>query len=186
MRLRRRAALGVALVAGAIGCSDAPRGPAAAGPCASVSERQPAPELRLRSLDGREYALAELKGRTIVLDFWATWCPPCEFQIPVLNAISDAWRERGVMVLGVAVDADGAEAVGPYAAEREIRYPILLGDETLARSFGAVGFPTSVLVAPDGTMTRPHAGLLEQEDLDRQLACLQPPATEEDDSPPPS
>lgn len=184
--MRLRAVVGAALLVGATACSEAPGGSTAAGRCASVSERRPAPELRLRSLDGREVTLAELKGQTVVLDFWATWCPPCLFQIPVLNAVADAWRDRGVTVLGVAVDAEGAEAVGPYAGEHEIRYTVLLGDEALARSFGAVGFPTSVLVAPDGTMTRPHAGLLEQADLDRQLACLQPPAVEEGDPAPAS
>jgi thiol-disulfide isomerase/thioredoxin len=163
-------ALGMAL----LGCSGGEGEKAAAGPCGDQEDRKPAPELRLQSLDGREYSLAELKGKTVVIDFWATWCPPCEFQIPVLNAIYDAWRDRGVMVLGVSVDTDGATVVAPYAAEHKVRYPVLLGDEALARRFGAVGFPTSVLVAPDGTIGRAHAGLLEQEELDAKIACLQP------------
>lgn len=141
-------------------------------------ERSLAPAFELPDLAGEIVRLADFAGRTVVIDFWATWCPPCEFQIPVLNAVHDAWRERGVVVLGVAVDAEGIEKVGPYVAEHEVRYPILLGDEALARKFGAVGFPSSVLIAPDGTMTKAHAGLLEQADLDAQIACLASPSGE--------
>jgi len=169
-----------AAAAVALGCSGDPEQVAGKeGPCADVAERKPAPELRLSSLDGREYALEDLRGKTVVLDFWATWCPPCEFQIPVLNAVYDAWRDSGVEVLGVAVDTEGADVVGPYAAKHDVRYPVLIGTEALAREFGAVGFPSSVLVAPDGTMSKAHAGLIEQADLEASLACLQeeaPPA----------
>ncbi|MCC6642032.1 MAG: TlpA family protein disulfide reductase [Deltaproteobacteria bacterium] len=175
MIVRANATLACLLFVAALACSRGEEATsAAAGPCAAVSERKPAPALALESLDGRAYSLADLEGKTVIIDFWATWCPPCEFQIPVLNAVYDAWRDRGVVVLGVAVDAEGAEIVAPYAAEHAIRYPVLLGNEALARSFGAVGFPTSVLVAPDGSMTRAHAGLVEKEDLDARLACLQP------------
>ncbi len=172
--IARSVAVCVALGLGLLACSAEEGERAAAGPCGAQEERTSAPELRLQSLDGREYSLAELKGKTVVIDFWATWCPPCEFQIPVLNAIYDAWRDRGVMVLGVSVDTDGAAVVAPYAAEHKVRYPVLLGDEALARRFGAVGFPTSVIVAPDGTIGRAHPGLLEQDELDARIACLQP------------
>jgi thiol-disulfide isomerase/thioredoxin len=172
--IARSVAMCAALGLGLLACSAEEGEKAAAGPCGVQEERKPAPELRLQSLDGREYSLAELKGKTVVIDFWATWCPPCEFQIPVLNAIYDAWRDRGVMVLGVSVDTDGAAVVAPYAAEHKVRYPVLLGDEALARRFGAVGFPTSVIVAPDGTIGRAHPGLLEQDELDARIACLQP------------
>lgn len=174
MNARRGVAASLA-ISFALACSQGePSAPKASGPCAGVAARTPAPPLELAALDGQKWSLADLRGRTVVIDFWATWCPPCEFQIPVLNAVYDAWRERGVMVLGVSVDVDGASVVAPYAAEHKMRYPVLLGDEALARSFGAVGFPSSVLVAPDGSMTKAHAGLLEQADLDAQIACLQP------------
>jgi thiol-disulfide isomerase/thioredoxin len=167
--------LAAVVLASPLGCSREQGGSLAkAGPCAALAERRPAPELKLKALDGTQYSLADLKGKTVVIDFWATWCPPCEFQIPVLNAVYDAWRERGVMVLGVAVDQDAPDDVATYATEHKIRYPVLLGDETLARTFGAVGFPTSVLVAPDGSMTKAHSGLVEQEELDARISCLQP------------
>jgi cytochrome oxidase Cu insertion factor (SCO1/SenC/PrrC family) len=121
MIVRRCAALGLVLWAGGIGCSEQGGGAGAAvGPCAAVADRISAPDLKLKALDGHEYSLSALKGKTVVLDFWATWCPPCEFQVPILNAVYDAWRDRGVMVLGVSVDADGA-ADGVHAAT-QVRY----------------------------------------------------------------
>lgn len=188
--MRLRVLVGCLSLAIVAGCSEREGGGTASlveGPCRGVAERSPAPPMALKALDGQEYTLEALRGKTVVIDFWATWCPPCEFQIPVLNAVYDAWRERGVMVLGVSVDVEGASVVAPYAAEHKVRYPILLGDEALARSFGAVGFPSSVLVAPDGTVTRAHAGLLEQADLDAQIACLQPePTPALEPAPPPA
>ena len=108
----------------------------------------PRPALALRAIDGQEFSLEALRGQTVVIDFWATWCSALRVPDPVLNAVYDAWRDRGVMVLGVSVDAEGESVVAPYAAEHKVRYPILLGDEALARSFGAVGFPSSRARSP--------------------------------------
>jgi peroxiredoxin len=132
--------------------------------------RQQAPDFSLTSLDGKEVRLADLRGRTVVIDFWATWCPPCEFQIPILNEIYNAHRDDGLEVLGISVDTAGVEEVRAYVAQHAARYPILLGTEALARQFGAPGFPSLVVVAPDGTFDEVHVGLIEIPELERALA----------------
>jgi thiol-disulfide isomerase/thioredoxin len=107
----------------------------------------------------------------VILDFWATWCPPCEFQVPELNAFLEAHRgEPDVEVWGISVDTDGTDVVGAWAEEKGVRYRILMGDEDLARRYGALGFPTLIVVSPDGSVDSRHVGIIEIDDLEAALA----------------
>lgn len=156
--MRPRAALAAALaVLLALACRVEEGGGAEAA--------RPAPEFELPDLDGATVSLAALRGRPVVVDFWATWCTPCEFQIPVLNDLHARYAGR-VEVVGIAVDAGGREVVAPYAAERGIRYRVLLGDEALAQRFGAIGFPTLYVLRADGTIDSTHVGLVDPEELE--------------------
>ncbi len=141
------------------------------GTPADVREpRRPAPDFTLPTLDGTEVHLASLRGRIVILDFWATWCPPCEVQMPILDAL---WKdERGrrqepeLVVVGVSVDTLPADEVGAWVAERGFEYPIALGDQSLARAFGAIGFPTLIVVDPEGRIHTRHVGVLSRAELD--------------------
>jgi len=109
--------------------------------------------------EGAELSLESLRGKTVVLDFWATWCVPCHFQIPVLNGIAKDYATRDVVVLGVAVDAEGWKIVAPFVAQEGFEYPVLLGDEQLAKTFGAPGFPYSMIIDPQGQIVSIHMGI---------------------------
>lgn len=136
----------------------------------------PAPEWTLEDLTGQTVSLASLRGRPVVIDFWATWCAPCEFQIPVLNEIHERYRGRAE-VIGIAVDVGGREVVAPYAAEHQIAYRVVLGDEELARRYGALGFPSLFVVGADGEIDSSHVGLVEPEELEAAIeAALRAPA----------
>jgi thiol-disulfide isomerase/thioredoxin len=153
------ALLGLALA----GCS-APEETAEAAPAPA------APDFHLQDLSGNEVRLSDFRGKTVVIDFWATWCPPCVFQVPELNALWKAHREAGdLAVIGIAVDVEGAEVVAPWVEEQGVDYTILLGNEELARDFGVLGFPTVVLIRPDGRIDSLHVGLIEHEELEEIL-----------------
>ena len=153
-----------------VGCpSD--KGQDAASNAAGGTNPRLAPDFTLSDLNGRQIKLSDFRGKLIVIDFWATWCPPCEFQIPVLNSLFDAHQDRDVVILGVSVDTDGPDAVRAYTEKRQVRYEILLGSESLAREFGAPGFPSLIIVGPDGFIRSMHVGLVEQPELQQVLAA---------------
>lgn len=135
-----------------------------------ANARRMAPDFTLPDLSGRQVKLSDFRGKLVVIDFWATWCPPCEFEIPVLNSLYDSHRDRDVVILGVSVDTDGPDAVRSYAEKRQVRYQILLGSESLAREFGAPGFPSLIVVGADGFIRSMHVGLVEQPELLQVLA----------------
>jgi thiol-disulfide isomerase/thioredoxin len=160
--VRRRAiVLGLALLALALGC----RVPE---PEDSIQDGVRAPDFELEDLAGERVSLESLRGRPVVLDFWATWCTPCLFQIPVLNAFQSAQGDR-VQVVGVAVDADGREVVAPFAREHDIQYRVLLGGTDLAQRFGAPGFPTLFVLTPEGVIASAHVGVIDEAALEEAV-----------------
>lgn len=169
IRASRLGVMVLALVALATGCG-APD-PGTPGP--------PAPEFHLERLDGGELSLEDFRGKTLVLDFWATWCVPCLAQIPILNAFNEAHAEE-VAVVGVSVDAEGRDAVEEFTQQVPIDYPVLFGDEALARSYGAPGFPALAVVDAEGRIDSLHVGLITADDLEAAVAAarrgVDPPA----------
>lgn len=131
-----------------------------------MPEAAPAPPFTLSNLAGEPVALSDFAGQTVVVDFWATWCVPCRHQIPVLNQFQRNAAGRNVVVLGVAVDVGGLDAVAPFAEEHGIEYPVLLGSESLARDYGVPGFPALVVVDASGRLDSMHLGVIDPEELE--------------------
>lgn len=130
---------------------------------------------RYRDLHGRERTLQEWQGKIRVVNFWATWCPPCRQEIPGLIRIQEKHAPSGVQVVGIAVDQ--VDNVQPYAAEIGIPYPILIaGIEALdiARALGnkAGALPFTVVLDRNGNVVKSHLGLMTEADLDAVLAPL--------------
>jgi len=128
----------------------------------------PVPEMRpvfaLADRDGRKRSITEWDGKTLVVNFWATWCPPCRREIPMLQALSAARATQEVVVIGVAVDF--RDQVLAYADKEGINYPLLIGeddglDAATAFGLGSMGLPFTVFIDNRGRIVTIHLGELQ-------------------------
>ena len=132
---------------------------------------EPAPEFDLALVGGGNVTLASLHGKTVLIDFWATWCPPCVTEVPEINAISKELQGTDAAVLAISVDSLTEQALSDWLKERDVTYPVALGDSDLAGLYGADAFPFHVVVSPDGRIVeRLESGFHDREQLRAVLA----------------
>ena len=107
----------------------------------------------LTDLAGRPIRLADLRGKAVWLNFWASWCPPCQAETPVIRDVADAYRVRGLVVIGISVQESSPENVAAYAARYLLDYTIA-ADSTgqVFRRYGPRGLPTSIFIGPEGAV----------------------------------
>jgi thiol-disulfide isomerase/thioredoxin len=144
---------------------------------------QSEPDVTFKNLDGGGTSLASLKGKVVLVNFWATWCDPCRGEIPVLIGLQDKYGSRGFTMLGASMDEDGAKAVNPFIHENhfdvggkqeQIDYPIVLGSDEITDKFGGLlGMPTSYLISRDGKIVKKYIGVVNEvqitKDIESQL-----------------
>jgi thiol-disulfide isomerase/thioredoxin len=114
-------------------------------------ERTPAPNVTLPTLQGKPFSFAEVRGKVILVNFWATWCLPCQWEMPLMDKLYQAYKARGFVVVAISLDPEGAAVVEPFVKERKLTYPVRL-DPSLrgAMQFGVRGIPATFLVGTDG------------------------------------
>ena len=152
--------------------------PAAASPVsasANSAESSAAPEVTFKDLHGKDVSLSAFRGKVVLVNFWATWCGPCRFEIPSLIEFQQKYGDRGFVVLGVAMDDEGKSVVEPYIAKElfdvagqkvPINYTVLLGNDAVAEKFGGIiGIPTSYLISRDGKIVKQIIGLVDHDKL---------------------
>lgn len=131
-----------------------------AGPALALEKGAAAPPFELPGTDG-PLSLAKLQGKLVYLDFWASWCGPCRQSFPWMNQMQAKYGERGLQVVGVNLDANGADA-RQFLAATPASFAIAFDPKgTTPRNYGIKGMPSSVLIAPDGTVLLAHAGFRE-------------------------
>lgn len=116
------------------------------------------PDFVRADLRGNEVQLSRHRGKLVVLNFWATWCPPCREEMPVFSGWQQDLRSAGLQVIGVSMDDDGTE-VERFLAQYPVSYPIVMGDARFAGRFGGVlGLPLTYLIDPQGRVVARYQG----------------------------
>jgi thiol-disulfide isomerase/thioredoxin len=119
-----------------------------------------APVFTARDLDGREVSSASLRGKVVLVNFWATWCPPCRAEIPELVMLQEKYRDR-LQIIGISEDESGPEVVKRFAADHKMNYPIVLTSPEIEKMFpGISALPTSFLIDRESRIVQKHVGML--------------------------
>lgn len=165
----------VAMAIAGAGCASSSQ---AEAPVKKVSDRKVAPDFTLKDSNGQPLKLSDLKGRVVLLNFWATWCGPCKIEIPWFIDLEQRMKDRGLTVLGVSMDEEGWEAVKPYMAKHKINYRMVIGTDQIAELYGGVeSLPTSFILDREGRIARVHIGLVSKSEYENDInTLLQDPA----------
>lgn len=148
-------------------------GTANAEPAGKGEPGTPAPAYELPDLTGRLVSNAEFAGKVVILDFWATWCPPCREEIPHFIKLQDKYRDQGLAIVGVSLDAGGAKEVAPFAEEYKINYAMLIANDDLAKAFGGiVSIPTTFVIDRQGKIVKRFIGYTPPEVFEATIAPL--------------
>jgi thiol-disulfide isomerase/thioredoxin len=137
------------------------------------------PELTLKDLNGNDVSLSDFKGKVVLVNFWATWCEPCRVEIPWLIEMQHKYADKGLVILGIALDDEGKKVVAPFVAKERfdvngqkepMDYKILIGNDDAADKFGGLfGYPTSILISKDGKQIKRITGIISPDELTKTI-----------------
>ena len=137
-----------------------------------AKDPEPAPPFLLRDLNGKIVSIADGKGKVMILNFWATWCPPCREEIPEFVKLQAAYKDK-LLIVGASEDDDGPQGVQQFAQRFGMNYPIVMATKELIDNYGGVpALPTSFVIDPQGRVVQKHTGLYEYEVYEREVRAL--------------
>jgi len=150
-----------------------------AGRTPGVGGSSAAPDFTLESLDGKSMRLSDLRGKAVLLNFWATWCGPCKIEMPWFVELQKQYGPQGLQIVGVAMDDSSKEDIAKFASEMGVNYPVLLGKEAVGDAYGGVpALPESFFISRDGRIVDKIMGLRGRSDIEDSIkkALDAPPA----------
>ncbi|MCX8159805.1 MAG: TlpA family protein disulfide reductase [Candidatus Saccharicenans sp.] len=137
-------------------------------PVKPAAKAEPAPDFSVTTLDGQQLSLASLKGKVILVNFWATWCPPCRAEIPEFIEAYAELKDRGLEILGFSVDDMPEAELKSFVTKARMNYPVALVGQDIVSAFRPGQYiPTSIFIDRTGHLRYKHVGQLSKKDLVR-------------------
>ncbi len=125
----------------------------------------------LKDIAGKKHQLSDYKGKWVIVNYWATWCPACLEEVPDLVNLYDSRKNKDVMVIGVALDYKDAKEVAAYVDDMLMSYPIILGDESVTSQIGPADvLPTSFIYNPQGKLVKTKRGKVTKDYLEKLIS----------------
>jgi cytochrome c biogenesis protein CcmG/thiol:disulfide interchange protein DsbE len=149
-----------------------PARPRAQTPTSGPVAGQPAPNFAVKDSTGRLVRLSTLRGRVVLLDFWATWCTGCKLEIPWYVEFQKKHGAEGLTSVGVAMDEDGWTSVRPYLREHPISYRIVINERGIGDQYGVTNLPVTLLIDRQGKIADAHLGLVDNADWEKKIQAL--------------
>ncbi|HEY2081280.1 MAG TPA: redoxin domain-containing protein [Verrucomicrobiae bacterium] len=139
----------------------------------TAPSHQPAPEWQFKTLDGKTIRSSDFKGKVVILDFWATWCPPCREEIPGFIALRQEYAKKGLVVIGVSEDQDGPDVVKKFMKELGMNYTVVMADDKTVKTFGEIeALPTTFIIDRNGQIVKQHVGGADKDDFEKEIKPL--------------
>ena len=136
-------------------------------------ERTEVPDFQVTTLDGRSLQLSSLKGKVVMVDFWATWCPPCLEELPHFKELYDQYKSKGFEMIGISLDEEGPSPVASFLRAHDVSYPVAMGDDRLLQNFGGIlGLPTTFLLDKNGRIAFRHIGYQDKQVFEKEIQQL--------------
>lgn len=127
-------------------------------------------DFTLHALDGKKHSLSDYRGKWVVVNYWATWCPPCREEMPELVLFHDKHKNKDAVVLGVNMEEASNEHLRAFADDYLVSYPILRSEPDMTALGPIMGLPTTYLVAPDGRVVAHKVGAITAESIESFIA----------------
>ena len=142
-------------------------------PASVLAQEVKAPQFKLRDVNGRVVRLSDYKGKVVLINFWATWCPPCRAEMPDLIRLQREHAEQGLQIIGITYPPETKSRVRRFARSLKVNYPIVLGTRQIKARFSSdETLPLTVVIARDGTVKEIISGILLREEFDEKIKPL--------------